>query len=103
MRGNKPMPLSQKVLLGITCIVCLRYSNTMRKLVGYSIAATGSIVTTFGFMMWMNKPFSQFAVSLFLPGVMANMDKATRKVKSELLKDIHGDVLDFGAGDVSTI
>jgi SAM-dependent methyltransferase len=46
----------------------------------------------------LNKQFSQRLASVFLPIVMPMMDRAFCDVKRELLKSLHGRVLDVGCG-----
>lgn len=61
------------------------------------VAAGGFLLTLLG--MGVSERVKGEVVSRFLPSVMKGLHKAMRDVKLELLKGMHGDVLDFGAGD----
>src|SRR5579883_1605296 len=50
------------------------------------------------YLAMLHKRISQPLAAIFLPRVMPMMDKAFREVKLELLKGLHGRVLDVGCG-----
>ena len=58
-----------------------------------------AIVAPLLYLIMLNKTISQVWASIFLPVVMPLMDNAFSNVKKELLKDLHGRVLDVGCGD----
>jgi len=50
------------------------------------------------YLIMLNKSISQRISGAMLPSIMSLMDKAFKDVKTELLKDLHGRVLDVGCG-----
>ena len=46
----------------------------------------------------LNKKFSQRMASIFIPKVMRDVDKASKAIKAELLKEAKGRLLDVGCG-----
>lgn len=60
---------------------------------------TFAVVAPLLYLIMLNKSISQVWASTFLPVVMPWFDNAFSNVKKELLKDLHGRVLDVGCGD----
>jgi hypothetical protein len=58
-----------------------------------------AVVGPLWYMLMFNKRISQRLISNMIPLVMPAMDKALRNTKLELLKDLHGRILDVGCGD----
>jgi len=86
--------------LGLGGVVLGSYFSRIFRIVALSVI--GGLGASFGValaLMKFNKSFSDRMVAKVLPSVMEQMDKSMKKVKMELLKDIKGDVLDFGSGD----
>jgi len=50
------------------------------------------------YLLMLNKSFSQRVASIIVPTFMPLMDKAFARVKMELMKNLHGRVLDVGCG-----
>ena len=93
--------LKRGLVLGgaVGVVVASIYSQVVLIIVGALAGISGGAFAALLAAMKLSTDFKNKAVSLFLPGVMKGMDLALGKVKLELLKDIKGDVLDFGAGD----
>ena len=80
-------------------VVASVYSEVVLKIVAGMVGVAAGTLAILLTPMKLSTSFKNKMVSRFLPGVMKGMDLALGKVKLELLKDIKGDVLDFGAGD----
>lgn len=74
------------------------YSPTFRS--GVSLLCGVGLISFSAVMVLMkfSKRFKNKMISIFIPSAMVGMDKMMKNVKNELLRDIKGDVLDFGAG-----
>jgi hypothetical protein len=58
-----------------------------------------AVVAPIWYMLMLNKTLAKWVGSIVEPRLMPMMDKSFRKAKLELLKDVHGRVLDVGCGD----
>jgi hypothetical protein len=80
-----------------------RQPRMLQKVVGlFGTVLAAPLLAIFAplwYVMMLHKRSSQRAISYLLPIVMPMMDKAFASIKKELLKGIHGRVLDVGCGD----
>lgn len=81
-------------LLVVFCVV----SKKIRKVTAILTVAGGlGSILILGLLKYV-KPLKDWMVGRIVPGMMLGMDKMMKDVKLELLKDMKGDVLDFGSG-----
>lgn len=82
-----PTPLFQKVRNGVLCLWFLPV-----------LLGLLSCFTCLSFLPLVGSTFTSFVASHFIPFIMGRTDKLLRNIRKELLKNISGVVLDFGAG-----
>mmetsp|Transcript_12973 Transcript_12973/g.25158 ORF Transcript_12973/g.25158 Transcript_12973/m.25158 type:complete len:311 (-) Transcript_12973:202-1134(-) len=102
VRRRKPPTVqarTQKMLAYLGVLAGLAASRRLRLFFAAGFAGSGVAMALLYTIMRSSKSFSEAITSRLLPQMMAGLDIAMGKVKKELLKDLKGDVLDFGAGD----
>mmetsp|Transcript_14860 Transcript_14860/g.28806 ORF Transcript_14860/g.28806 Transcript_14860/m.28806 type:complete len:299 (-) Transcript_14860:1539-2435(-) len=95
----EPKGNSTQALLAASWAAGMVFSPKVRSLTG--VAALGS-VTAVGLLyvaMRSSKTISASVTSRILPPILEDLDNEVGEVRTELLKDMKGKVLDFGAGD----
>ncbi|GBG31512.1 Methyltransferase-like protein 7B [Hondaea fermentalgiana] len=101
VRGPKPkegLGFFNAAVLG-GALATLAVSRRARLAAATTAGGLGASLALLYVVMKNSKEASDAVVSRLIPAACEGMDKAMRNIKKELLKDMKGDVLDFGSGD----
>jgi len=96
---RSPIAKAAKVLLAASWAAGMILSPKVRSLSGATALASATAIGILYIAMSSSKTISASVTSKLLPALLQDLDNEMGEIRTELLKDMKGKVLDFGAGD----
>ena len=97
---NRKSTWNTVLMWGILSFIIYFWTGTISTTIVVLIALPVSFLLVVSILSFViGKPFTARASSFFIPRVMKSIDELFTDVRSELLKNVHGSVLDVGCGD----